>query len=303
MRTPEFLRSSILKLAFVLIFFAASTSLHADAPPSSRPAPQAQLSNPQLPTLFIVGDSTVKNRLPLVGWGDPIADFFDLSRINVENHAMAGRSSRTFIAEGRWEAVRSKLKKGDFVLIQFGHNDSKMKLSMDRYSLPGLGEETEDAVDSKTHEKIVIHTFGFYMRRMIAETLAAGATPVVLSPVPRSKWADGKIVRGEENHAAWDAEIAKAAGVSYIDLNAIIADVYDPIGKAKIKALYFPGDNTHNNLAGARLNAACVVRGLLDSKSPVASFLRDDADGSSKEVISSAAIAADKIVLSVATQP
>jgi lysophospholipase L1-like esterase len=299
MRFHKFENFSILNLAFSLILLVVSTPLRADAPSASRPAP-----NPQLPTLFIVGDSTVKNRLPLVGWGDPIADFFDLGRINVENHAMAGRSSRTFIAEGRWETVRSKLKKGDFVLIQFGHNDSKMKLSMDRYSLPGLGEETEDAVDSKTHEKIVIHTFGFYMKRMIAETLAAGAMPVVLSPVPRCKWADGKIVRGEENHAAWDAEIAKAADVSYIDLNAIIANVYDPIGKAKIKALYFPGDNTHNNLAGARLNAACVVRGLLDLPKPsAAEFLRDDADRTSQEEISSAATEAEKLILPPTTQP
>ena len=288
-----------LNVVFALIFLVTAVRLCANALPASRPS-----QNPQLPTLLIVGDSTVKNRLPLVGWGDPIVEFFDLTRINIKNHAMAGRSSRTFIAEGRWAAVRSKLKKGDFVLIQFGHNDSKQKLSMDRYSLPGLGEETEDGVNSKTNEKIVIHTFGFYMRKMIGETVAAGATPIVLSPVPRCKWADGKIVRGEENHAAWDAEIAKAAGVSYIDLNAIIADVYDPIGQPKIKALYFPKDNTHNNPAGARLNAACVVHGLLaPPKSPLAAFLRDDADSASKEVISSVAIDAGKLALLATTQP
>jgi rhamnogalacturonan acetylesterase len=284
---------SLLKFIFALI--SLTTSLHAEI----APAP-----NPRLPTLYLVGDSTVKNRPPLVGWGDPISEFFELTRINVENCAMAGRSSRTFISEGRWEAVRSKLKKGDYVLIQFGHNDSKMKLSMDRYSLPGLGDETEDAIDSKTHEKIVIHSFGYYMRKMIADTLGAGAMPLVLSPVPRCKWADGKIVRGEEDHAAWDAEIAKAAGVSFIDLNAIIADVYDPIGKAKIKSLYFPGDNTHNNLAGARLNAACVVRGVIDLPRPsVADFLCDDASRTSQEVISSVPAAAEKIVLPPTTQP
>lgn len=135
-------RVFILRLSVVLalILLVTAVRLCADAPPTSRPAP-----NLQLPTLFIVGDSTVKNRLPLVGWGDPIVEFFDLTRINMENHAMAGRSSRTFIAEGRWEAVRSKLKKGDFVLIQFGHNDSKQKLSVDRYSLPGLGRRLKMA--------------------------------------------------------------------------------------------------------------------------------------------------------------
>ncbi len=127
-----------------------------------------------VPTLFIIGDSTVKNRLPLVGWGDPIRDFFDLNRIHVENDAIAGRSSRTFVTEGRWEAVRGKLRKGDFVLMQFGHNDTKAAISADRYSLPGLGEETEDAVDAKTKKAIQIHTFGWYMRKMIGEAETRG---------------------------------------------------------------------------------------------------------------------------------
>ncbi|HEX4054259.1 MAG TPA: rhamnogalacturonan acetylesterase [Tepidisphaeraceae bacterium] len=231
-----------------------------------------------VPTLFIIGDSTVRNRLPLVGWGDPIRDFFDLQRIHIENDAMAGRSSRTFVTEGRWEAVRAKLHKGDFVLMQFGHNDTKAPISMGRYSLAGLGDETEQGVDPKTKKEIQIHTFGWYMRKMIGETLAGGATPIVLSPVPRCKWEDGKIVRGEAGHGPWAAEIAKTMGVAFIDLNGLIADRYDVVGQPRIKALYFPRDNTHTNLAGAKLNAGCVVIGILQlSDCPLRLYLSDDA--------------------------
>src|ERR1700722_650427 len=192
--------------------------------PVTRPSGDAGV-----PTLFIIGDSTVKNRLPLVGWGDPIRDFFDLNRIHVENDAIAGRSSRTFVTEGRWEAVRAKLHKGDFVLMQFGHNDTKAAISADRYSLPGLGKETEDAVDSKTKMAIQIHTFGWYMRKMIGEAESAGATPIVLSPVPRCKWAEGRIGRGGGGAGGWARDVAESNGAAFIDLNGLIADRYDPV--------------------------------------------------------------------------
>src|SRR3954453_2242717 len=79
--------------------------------------------DPKLPTLYIVGDSTVKSDAPLRSWGQELAQFFDLKKINVVNRAIGGRSSRTFQNEGRWDKVLADLKPGDFVLIQFGHND------------------------------------------------------------------------------------------------------------------------------------------------------------------------------------
>jgi lysophospholipase L1-like esterase len=257
----------------------AEPATQASSRPTSQPSPfKVRVINPNLPTIFIVGDSTVKNHWPLVGWGDPVADYFDLHRINVENDAAAGRSSRTFIAEGRWEAVRAKLRPGDFVLMQFGHNDTKAPISAQRYSLPGLGDEIENSVDPKTGQPVTIHTYGWYMRKMISEAQAAGATPIVFSSVPRCKWAEGKIVRGEENHVLWASQIAAKMGVQFVDLNALIADLYDPCGQKRIKALYFPGDNTHVNLVGAKVNAGCVVIGILGLKNcSLAKFLVPDA--------------------------
>jgi rhamnogalacturonan acetylesterase len=258
-------------IALMLVTTCAARSRGAD---TTQPSP-----NRILPALFIIGDSTVKNHGKVIqGWGDPIAEFFDRTRIIVENDALAGRSSRTFVTEGLWETVHVKLRKGDFILMQFGHNDTKAPISAGRYSLAGLGEETENAVDPKTKKPIVIHTYGWYMRKMIEEGLASGANPIVLSPVPRCKWAEGKIVRGEENHGQWAAEVAEAAGVQFIDLNGLIADRYDPIGQPIIKAMYFPMDNTHTNPAGARVNAACVVLGLLQLKDcPLCKYLVDSA--------------------------
>jgi rhamnogalacturonan acetylesterase len=172
------------------------------------------------------------------------------------------------------------LRKGDFVLMQFGHNDTKAAISADRYSLPGIGEETEDAVDAKTKKAIRIHTFGWYMRKMIGEAESAGATPIVLSPVPRCKWAEGKIVRGEAGTGGWARDVAESNGAAFIDLNGLIADRYDPVGQLRIKALYFPKDNTHTNLAGAKVNAGCVVIGVLQlSDCPLRLYLLEDAPG------------------------
>src|SRR3954452_24792096 len=96
---------------FVLVALAAGAALPA-------------ADDPPRPTLFIVGDSTVRNGTKgQQGWGDPIAAHFDKSKIKVENHAIGRRSSRTFITEGRWDKIFAAAKPGDFVLVQMGHND------------------------------------------------------------------------------------------------------------------------------------------------------------------------------------
>ena len=88
------------------------------------------------PTLFIIGDSTVRNSTAgQMGWGDPLVAHFDPAKIEIINRAIGGRSSRTFLTEGRWDAVMAHLKPGDFVLIQFGHNDES-KEKTDRYTPP-----------------------------------------------------------------------------------------------------------------------------------------------------------------------
>lgn len=225
-------------------------------------------ANPHLPTLFLVGDSTVRNghgdgAHGQWGWGEPLADFFDASRINVVNRAIGGRSSRTYITEGHWADTLALMKPGDVVLFQFGHNDSGPlgDAARARGTIPGIGEESREIENPilKRHE--TVHTYGWYMRQYVADTLAKGAIPILCSPIPRKIWKDGKVVRNSDNYGGWSHQVALQKRVAFIDLNAIIARRYDALGEQKVEPL-FADPHTHTSREGAELNAECVVAGL-----------------------------------------
>lgn len=225
----------------------------ADAPPS------------RLPTLFLIGDSTVNNRTPgQLGWGGPLAEFFDPAKIRVENRARGGRSSRTYLTEGLWEQVLAELKPGDFVLMQFGHNDGgSLTGNRGRASIKGNGEETQEVTDPNTGKTETVHTYGWYLRKYAADAKAKGAVPIVLSPVPRNLWKEGRVARASGDYGKWAAEAARASGAHFVDLNELVARRYEEAGAEKVQALYFgPTDHTHTTPAGARVNAASVAEGI-----------------------------------------
>ena len=227
------------------------------------PSPQTTI-NPKLPTIFVVGDSTANNHANGgLGWGDPFINYFDPLKCNVLNRARGGRSSRTFVTEGLWDKVLSEMKKGDFVLIQFGHNDAGAinDATRARGSLPGIGDETQEIDNLLTKQHEVVHTFGWYMRKMITEAKAKGATPIVLSLTVRNIWKDNHVERGPGKFGEWAAQIAKSEQVMFVDVTKLIADKYEQLGEAKVKEL-FATDHTHTSPAGAELNAALVVAGL-----------------------------------------
>ena len=262
-----------LKLAALLAGFGVSTAslVHAAEPKPVTPRP----------TLFIIGDSTVKNGSGkgeggLWGWGAPISEAFDAGRIAVENRALGGRSSRSFLTEGLWEKVLAEVKAGDFVMMQFGHNDGgSLTTGRARASLKGNGEETQEVVIEATGAKEVVHSYGWYLRKYIADTKAKGATAIVLSPVPRNMWKGAKVNRASGDYGRWAAEAALAGGAAFIPLNDLIADAYDAEGPEKVGAQYFTAkDHTHTTVAGARLNAAKVVEGVKGLKDcPLSSHL------------------------------
>ncbi|MET0265779.1 MAG: rhamnogalacturonan acetylesterase [Duganella sp.] len=223
-------------------------------------APGAQPRDSSLPSLFLVGDSTVKSggANGAIGWGERIATYFDTNRINVVNHAIGGRSSRTFYTEGRWNKVIEQIKPGDFVAIQFGHNDGGRigdPANKNRASAPGIGPETvEDTRPDGSKEQV--HTFGWYMARYVEQAKAKGATVILLSPVPhRDVWESG---RDFATFAQWDQEVARQGGALYADLTMVISDAYRQQG-AKVVDTYFSDARTHTNEAGAQFNAARVV--------------------------------------------
>lgn len=219
--------------------------------------------DPSLPTLFLVGDSTVKSggQNGAIGWGERIAPYFDAGKINVVNAAIGGRSSRTFFTEGRWERVRAQLKRGDLVLIQFGHNDGGRigdPASKNRASVPGIGPETvEDTRPDGSKEQV--HSFGWYMARYVADAREKGATVVIASPIPhRDKW---QHERDFANFADWGRQVAVAGGAHFMDLTMLVSNAYRDVGTATVDTL-FSDARTHTNAAGAEFNARQVVAGL-----------------------------------------
>ncbi len=264
------------------IAIAAQTAPASTDPSATSRPPLPIAKDPDLPSLFLVGDSTVRNgrgdgALGQWGWGEPLVDYFDASKINVVNRALGGRSSRSYITEGLWDETIALIKPGDFVIFQWGHNDSGPldDTSRARGSIPGLSEESKEIDNPITKKHEVVHTYGWYMRKYVSDTLAKGAIPIVCSPIPRKIWKDGKVVRNAADYGGWAKQVADSEKVAFIDLNEIIARHYDSLGEAQVEPL-FADPHTHTSRIGAILNAECVVAGLKAlAGNPLGPYLSD----------------------------
>lgn len=219
----------------------------------------------QKPVLYIIGDSTVKNgsgtgQQNLWGWGSFIAGYFDTTKIGVENHAIGGRSSRTFITEGRWDRILERLKPGDFVLLQFGHNDAGPldDTARARGTIRGIGSDSVAIYNPIRKINEVVYSYGHYMRKYVDDAKAKGAIPIICSPVPRDNFREGKTVRADSTYGGWSQAVAQSNGALFIPLNNLVADRYDAMGPEKVHA-FFPVDHTHPDKAGSELTASIVV--------------------------------------------
>lgn len=220
--------------------------------------------NKALPTVFLAGDSTAQNGDPRhTGWGKRFADFIDPAKANWVNAARGGRSSRTFVTEGLWDHLIASAKPGDFVLIQFGQNDGGAvnDNSRARGSLPGLGDQTQAIDNLVTHVHEIVHTFGWYMTKMVQETQAKGATPILISLTVRNRWKDGHVERVNGNYGELTRQIALAQHAAFIDLTNMAADRYEQMGPDAVKP-FFPADFVHTSPEGAALNAELVLTGI-----------------------------------------
>lgn len=252
------------------------------------------------PVVFITGDSTVKNadkdENGMWGWGAVANTVFDETKIDIVNAAMAGRSCRSYLNEGRWEKVYNSLKPGDFVLIQFGHNDigaidkpkyrAAIASAADTchvYRMQAAKENLakQNVIDQKLKSNAqvgsyeVVYSFGWYLKKFIQDVREKGATPILVSLTPRNEWTDGKIERRNDTYGKWYREVAEETGVELVDLHNITADFLDKKCGKKEKAMkYFNHDHTHTSLLGAKTNAQSIAKGLRDNKSPLAKYLK-----------------------------
>lgn len=206
--------------------------------------------NPDPICIHMIGDSTMSvkdtNAYPETGWGMPFSIFFD-ETVKVINHAKNGRSTRTFIEEGRWDVVMKDLSEGDFVLIQFGHNDEV---------------QTKKSA-TKPDE------FRANLEKYISDSRGKGATPILLTPIARRKYDEsGKLVDTHQEFANIVRETAKSNKVYLIDLDLISRELLTKLGVEQSKMLYnhiasdihpnYPAgieDNTHFSEYGARVMA------------------------------------------------
>ncbi len=252
------------------------------------------------PVVFITGDSTVKNadkdENGMWGWGAVANTVFDESKIDIVNAAMAGRSCRSYLNEGRWDKVYNSLKPGDFVLIQFGHNDispidkpkyrGAIATAADTchvYKMQAAKEDLskQNVIDQKLKSNTqvgsyeVVFSFGWYLKKFIQDVREKGATPILVSLTPRNEWPNGKIERRNDTYGKWYREVAEATGVEFVDLHNITADFLDKKCGKKEKAMkYFNHDHTHTSLLGAKTNAQSVAKGLRANNSPLAKYLK-----------------------------
>lgn len=248
------------------------------------------------PMVFLCGDSTGKNEDSnpdgMWGWGSQGYTVFDANKCVFQNQAKAGRSTRTYIDEGRWEEVYNSLQKGDVVLIQFGHNDiGGIKDGKER----GVIASAKDSCAVYRMESSgiyqVIYSYGWYLKKMIRDTQEKGAIPVLLSLTPRNEWHEGNghsrgfiypvkektgksyIERRNETYGSWCRTVARETGCEFVDIHNITANALDKMGPKKA-ASYFKNDHTHTSLKGAQLNAQSLAKGLRDIQSPVAWLLK-----------------------------
>jgi lysophospholipase L1-like esterase len=222
-------------------------------------------------TVFLAGDSTMAakrpEKRPETGWGEFLGQHFDGARVRVDNHAQNGRSTRTFIAEGRWQAILDKLKPGDYVFIQFGHNDSS-KEKVDRYTPPA---------DYRAN-----------LVRFVGEVRARKATPVLLTPVMRRRFdKDGAVQDSHGEYPDLVRQVAAEEKVALIDMHRKSAGVLARFGVEESKKLFlqlaagehvnYPqgvNDNTHFSPRGAELMASLAVEGIRERKLGLAKHLK-----------------------------
>lgn len=234
------------------------------------PAPIAATNPDAAHTIFMAGDSTMANKKvsdwPETGWGVPFAIFFN-DDYAVDNHAMNGRSTRTFISEGRWQAIADQLKAGDYVFIQFGHNDESAA-KVDRYTTP--------------------EQYKANLTRFVREVRAKKAEPILLSPITRRNFdAAGNIQETHKEYSPLSRAVAQAEKVVFIDLDTITRAHFQAEGDAgsRFRFMHIPpnthpnypkgvSDNTHLNELGAREVAQLVLAELKRIQHPLAQQLR-----------------------------
>ncbi|MDT0686989.1 rhamnogalacturonan acetylesterase [Zunongwangia sp. F225] len=234
----------------------------------------AAISAQEQPTLYLIGDSTMSDKKdpeenPEHGWGQMLPELMT-SGISIENHAVNGRSTRSFIAEGRWEDVKNKLEPGDYVFIQFGHNDQKVK-DPTRYTNP-------------------FTQYRANLEKFVEETREKGATPILLSSIVRRNFnEEGVLVDTHGEYPLVTRMVAKDLQVTFIDMQLFTEQLEIAYGPEDSKNLHLhlePGedpyepegvvDNTHLSKTGATIVASLLLQEISKKDLGLKEFIKPE---------------------------
>ncbi|PYI01545.1 SGNH hydrolase [Aspergillus sclerotiicarbonarius CBS 121057] len=220
-------------------------------------------------TIYLAGDSTMATGgggSGTNGWGDYLASYLTNSTSNpttLSNQAVAGRSARSYTREGRFDTIASTLTSGDYVIIEFGHNDGGTLSSTSdngRTDCPGNGTEICYSVYDGVNETIL--TFPAYLENAATLFLSKGANVIISSQTPDNPWETGTFVYDPTRFVGYAELAAERTGVAYVDHGGYVASVFEELGESVVDAFY-PVDHTHTSVQGAEVVAEAFVRGVL----------------------------------------
>jgi lysophospholipase L1-like esterase len=233
-----------------------------------------EAADPKLPDVILIGDSTVRNGRGdgadgQWGWGDALRAWIDPHKVNLVNRALGGTTAGSF-QKSEWPEVLEIIKPGAVVFIQFGTNGDGPPA--------GIGEET---VEKRNRDGIATtaHTYGWYLRKYIADIRSAGATPVLCTLVPRNVWKNGQWA-AKDVHADWARQVASDQKVDLLDLYAAGSKKYAAMGEKGALAVFADG-RVHTNHDGAEILAAIVVEESKKlAENPIGNYLREKPEAS-----------------------
>ncbi|HKU42060.1 MAG TPA: rhamnogalacturonan acetylesterase [Polyangiales bacterium] len=241
------------------------------AAPTVEPASCKRIqADADTPVIYVIGDSTASvyeaNLSPRMGWAQPLQEYFRPACAKVQDKALSGRSSKSFYDEGAWTPIKSALRAGDYVLIQFGHNDEKREDTA-RYTEP-------------------FGTYQQYLGKYIDDTLAARATPILLTSIERNNWKSGKLSASHGEYPEAVRQLAHMRNLTLVDMTELTHSYFESIGEAATTKLFLnlaPGespnypsgnsDNTHLQEKGARIVADLALADLARQRASIAALL------------------------------
>ncbi|KXN88794.1 Rhamnogalacturonan acetylesterase [Leucoagaricus sp. SymC.cos] len=221
-------------------------------------------------TVRLAGDSTMAvggGGSGTQGWGVLLSQYL---AIPVVNNAVGGESARSYSDQGLFTSLINSAQKGDFVIIEFGHNDASAgAVDNGKQDAVGDGYNITATVTTSSGSQILIHSFAYYIENAVAALLNKGAIPIISSLTPDNIWTNGAIA-GPNRFVTYAQSIGTRRSITYVDHYAYTAAAYDSLGETQVDTFY-PNDHLHTNAAGAQVVAEAFVRGLLCGNSSLKS--------------------------------